>query len=264
MRKEITLLLALALSAPGFSRAAAGGVKWWLKDAGAVATAPLHWEGSDFGKLGLVTAGAGLSLYLLDDHMEDRAEKLRDNEFSHLSEKVRYLGDGLVLVPLMGAAYAYGGLAGKGRLQNAALVGLESYLISGALVAAVKYSVHRPRPKTDPSFHSVSEQGFFSGSDVSFPSGHSAAAFSTARTAAWYFGDSGAAPYISYGLASLVAWSRVNDNEHWVSDVVVGGAAGYFVADKVIKLNEARAGGTTYALLPVYGAMPGVTAFCRF
>lgn len=265
-RFGVSLLPVLILSLPSSVRAAAGGAtgfKWWLKDAGAVVSSPVSWDRSDLGKFGLVAAGAGAAFLWLDDNMEDSVEGVRHHALSVVSEKVRYLGDGAYLAPALGAAYAYGALAGNTGLSDAAMIGLESYVLSGAIVTVAKFSVHRYRPKKDFEENRVSEQKFLSGGNLSFPSGHSASAFSTARVAVWYFKDSAAAPYVCYGLASLVAWSRVNDNEHWTSDVVVGSAAGYFVADKVIKLNEGRRESGT-ALLPFYGAGPGFTAVSRF
>ncbi len=49
-----------------------------------------------------------------------------------------------------------------------------------------------------------------------------------------------AVPYVAYGLASLVAYSRLNENRHWTSDVFVGSAIGYFVAKGVLARHESR------------------------
>lgn len=258
------LLAALAPLPVRAEPASPASPRHWPGDAGKVLASPLHWDGRDLGRFGLVAAGAGLSFFLLDDKLEDHAERTPHSELDDLSEKVRYLGEGPVLVPAFGAAWLYGELAGKGRLKDAALAGAESWLISGFIVGAGKIAVHRYRPKADAEQRRVSEQAFFSTSNLSFPSGHSAAAFSTARVAAWYFVDSPAAPYVCYGLASLVAWSRINDNEHWASDVVVGSAVGYFTAGKVVKLAGARRSSGGTALLPVYGGGPGLTAVHRF
>ena len=243
--------------------ASAGVLRDWAADTGSVVSAPLRWDGADFGKAGLVAAGAGLSFFWLDDRMADYAAETRHHALSELAEKAGFLGDGLFVAGAFGAAYGYGALSGRSGVKEAALVGLESWAISGLIVGAAKISVRRYRPGTVSGERRASGRHFFSTDSLSFPSGHSAAAFSSARVAAWYFRESPAAPYVCYGLAGLVAWSRVNDNEHWASDVFIGSVTGYFVADKVIKLNEGRRGAGT-ALLPFYGAGPGVTALYRF
>lgn len=259
----LLLLLPPAAFSAGPGPSAGEVLRGWAADTGSVLSAPLRWDGRDFGKAGLVAAGAGLSFFWLDDRMEDYVEETRHNELSDLSEKVRFLGDGLFVAGAFGAVYGYGALSGRSGVKEAALVGLESWAISGLIVGAAKISVHRYRPKADAEERRVSEQKLFSATNLSFPSGHSAAAFSSARVAAWYFRESPAAPYVCYSLAGLVAWSRVNDNEHWSSDVFMGSVTGYFVADKVIKLNEGRRGAGT-VMLPFYGAGPGVTALYRF
>jgi hypothetical protein len=45
---------------------------------------------------------------------------------------------------------------------------------------------------------------------------------------------------VAYGLAGLVAWSRLNDNAHWTSDVVVGAGVGYAVGKLVTHFSPFR------------------------
>ena len=74
---------------------------------------------------------------------------------------------------------------------------------------ALKYTVQRERPN---------------GSVRSFPSGHTAAAFSAAgfleRRYGWWYGIP------AFALASLTGYSRVKSNQHWTSDVLAGAAIG--------------------------------------
>ena len=60
----------------------------------------------------------------------------------------------------------------------------------------------------------------------SFVSGHAAYSFSVAAVfASAYDGNPFVAP-LAYGLAGLSAWSRINDDKHWFTDILVGGAMG--------------------------------------
>jgi hypothetical protein len=265
--KLLTVLSPLLLNPPLFAGEASSsaGLSHWPGDAAAVVTSPLRWDGGDYAKFGLAAGSVGLAFALFDDSVEDYARNIKKTPLNEVSETMRNFGDGLFVVPIFGGSFLYGGITHDEGLKRAGLIGLESYLISGALVTVVKYSVHRPRPKTLAGFQRVHEQNFFSRSNVSFPSGHSASAFSTARVVSWYFRDYKAVPYLCYSMAGLVAWSRVNETQHWPSDVVAGSLIGYFVADKVIKLNDKRSGeGSSAALLPFYGQAPGLTALYRF
>jgi len=63
------------------------------------------------------------------------------------------------------------------------------------------------------------------GSDYySFPSGHTSHSFTMASIANELYGKN--IGLISYGLATLVAVSRMNDNKHYLSDVIFGAGLG--------------------------------------
>jgi membrane-associated phospholipid phosphatase len=62
------------------------------------------------------------------------------------------------------------------------------------------------------------------------PSGHTIAAFSVAMIVARRCGNHKWVPYVSYGMAALVGFSRLTLSAHVVSDVFVGGALGYSVS----------------------------------
>jgi membrane-associated phospholipid phosphatase len=85
----------------------------------------------------------------------------------------------------------------------------ESYASAMAVTYILKPTIDRTRPN---------------GGHMSFPSGHATSAFAGAaflqRRYGWLFGIP------AYGLASYVAYSRVEAKEHYTSDVVAGAAIG--------------------------------------
>lgn len=58
----------------------------------------------------------------------------------------------------------------------------------------------------------------------SFPSGHTSHSFTIAAIARELYGDEIGA--LTYSVATLVAFSRINDNKHYLSDVLFGAALG--------------------------------------
>lgn len=82
---------------------------------------------------------------------------------------------------------------------------------SGLVTTVLKYSIREPRPDNGNEKNA-------------FPSGHSTSAFAFASVVAseheWYYGAAG------YALATFVAASRINDNRHWLQDVLAGATIG--------------------------------------
>lgn len=76
------------------------------------------------------------------------------------------------------------------------------------------------------------------GGDYSFPSGHTAAAFSGASFIYSAYGSTYGLP--AYLVASFVGWSRVEVGAHWVQDVVVGASLGVAVSLYSIHIDRQR------------------------
>jgi membrane-associated phospholipid phosphatase len=68
----------------------------------------------------------------------------------------------------------------------------------------------------------------------SFPSGHTAAAFSVATVFAERYRSHRWVPWIAYGLAGVVGLSRLNVQAHFPSDIFLGAALGYSISHFVV------------------------------
>lgn len=91
---------------------------------------------------------------------------------------------------------------------------------------AVKYATRRERPYIDSA-----NGNFWHGGD-SFPSEHAAAAWSIAGVIAHEY--PGPLPkFAAYGLATAISISRINSQQHFPSDVLVGSALGFLVGQYV-------------------------------
>jgi hypothetical protein len=196
---------------------------------------PQDWRGKDFLTFSAIL-GTGTLIYVFDQEIQDWAQDQRTSTSGDVSEVVRKLGEGPFLLGLIGGLYATGELAKSNSLRKTALLSLESWLTSGFIVWVFKVVVGRARPSTGASkntFHMFSGKSSFH----SFPSGHSVSAFAVATTIADQT-DKIFVDFLAYSLATSVALSRVHDNKHWLSDVFIGSAIGYFVAKKICALNR--------------------------
>jgi len=196
---------------------------------------PGDWKGKDFLTLSAVL-GTGALIYILDQEIQDWSQNQRTSHSGNVSKVVRKFGEGPFLIGLIGGLYATGELAKNNSLRKTTLLSLESWLTSGFIVWVLKVVIGRARPNTGDTkntFHMFSGKSKFH----SLPSGHSSSAFAVATTIA----DQTEEIFIdilAYSLATSVALSRVHDNKHWLSDVFIGSALGYFVAKKICGLNR--------------------------
>src|SRR6266513_1833102 len=103
----------------------------------------------------------------------------------------------------------------------------EAALNSYVAVEGLKYSLRRERP-----YQGDGSGPFFQSGGTSFPSEHSAAAWSVAGVIAHEYPG----PFTKimvYGLASLVDISRIRGHQHFPSDVLVGSVIGNLVAQNI-------------------------------
>src|SRR5207302_1941254 len=68
----------------------------------------------------------------------------------------------------------------------------------------------------------------------SFPSGHTTVAFAAATVFAMEYSDRPLVPIIAYSAATLIGLSRITENKHWDSDLIVGAALGYLTGRQVV------------------------------
>lgn len=107
------------------------------------------------------------------------------------------------------------GLKGKHNLKDRTMLYLTSQIVMSAIVLPTKRLVRERRPDT---------------SDMkSFPSGHTATAFSSAQFLYNEYKDTNLWVALSgYPLAAFTGVYRVINNRHWIGDVAAGAGIGIF------------------------------------
>lgn len=229
-------------------------LKGYVSDAGKLVTAPVSWDKKDWLKVGVV-AGVTASLFLVDKNVKSFAQSHQSGVASKFAMVGNDLGNSLYTLPPLGAFYLYGYLADDHKARRTALLAVESFALSGIMTEGLKTLVHRHRPNAGDS--STSFDGpKLSLKNVSFSSGHTASAFSMATVFAEEYKDNPYVPPIAYGLATLTGLSRIYSNEHWSSDVFLGGVIGYFTSKALLsyhKEDKNRILGNRLMLLPQVG-----------
>ena len=139
------------------------------------------------------------------------------------------------LVPIITFGSLAGGLAIAGaardddRLTRTAGIVTEAYLFTAGITLALKLLAGRSRPYTGDGAKKWRFIGFHKRDTRSFPSGHTASAFSmatvvTKRHSDWYV------QLPAWTLATGVAAQRIDSGAHWASDTLIGAVIGYSVS----------------------------------
>jgi membrane-associated phospholipid phosphatase len=115
------------------------------------------------------------------------------------------------------------------------LLGAEALIDSAIVVAALKEITQRRRPLSG-----ADRSDFFDGGS-SFPSGHSIKAWSLAAVIANEYHDRRWVQVSAYGIATAVSLARFTGRQHYLSDVLVGSAAGYCIGRYVYRAHHRSA-----------------------
>jgi membrane-associated phospholipid phosphatase len=170
----------------------------------------------------VAAAAGGLSTLMLLDHPVQRfAQHNNGAGADNVAKVARRFGQPEVYGTVTLGLLATGLATHRPEVTRAGGRLAASLLLAGGAVQAGKLLFGRPRPE-----QSLDADGYspFSG-QAAMPSGHSAMAFALATS----LSDDIHRPWATvglYGVATATAWSRVNDNRHWFSDVAAGALVG--------------------------------------
>ena len=132
------------------------------------------------------------------------------------------------LIGAGGGALILGKLSNNEHLRETGILAAEAAVDATAVTYALKLSTQRARP------YQASGTGSFFNGGLSFPSEHSALAWSIAGVLAHEYPG----PFtklLAYGLATTVMVTRVNAHQHFASDVVIGAGLGWYFAHLVYR-----------------------------
>jgi membrane-associated phospholipid phosphatase len=197
-----------------------------LMDQKDIWTSPLHMSRADAASwlvIGGVTGGL-----IASDHWTARQLPNTVDQVT-ISKDVSQLGAVYTILPATAGLYIGGALFHNPKARETGILGGEAILDSMVVVGAFKVVFRRPRP-----LESSGSAEFFTGG-ASFPSGHSAASFALASVVAHEYNQNIVYPIAAYGLATLVSFSRLSGQQHFPSDIVAGGAIGWYIGRYVFK-----------------------------
>ena len=190
--------------------------------------------------------GAVALLSVADEPLRDALQDHRSAGRDDLARTFKHFGEPVVYLPVALGTVAVGLVTRRPAVTRAGGRIAGSLVVAGLVTNLIKPAVGRRRPDGGEGAFDFSP---FSGQD-SWPSGHTTMAFALATSVSDEV-HSLPVTVALYGAATLTAWSRMNDDRHWLTDVVTGAAVGV-VSAKVIngRLRVFGVGGPRFLLEP--------------
>ena len=180
----------------------------------------------------ILGTGGGLATWVHSEDAEITQRWHASLMLDRVFEPSDTMGSGLVQVGGAFGTYALGRLTGNARVSGLGRDLIRSQMLNAVLTQGIKVSTRRRRPD---------------GAQFSFPSGHSSATFATATVLQRRFGWGVGAP--AFALAGYVGASRLQENRHYLSDVLFGAAVG-IVSGRTATIGR---GAATFSVTPTAG-----------
>jgi membrane-associated phospholipid phosphatase len=118
--------------------------------------------------------------------------------------------------------FTAGRLSGSTRFRAMTYDMLDAAVVNFVYTGVIKAAVGRERPNSQDT--------------KSFPSGHTSNSFALAAVAERHYGWKLGVP--AYLLAGVVGASRIQQDKHYLSDVLAGATLGYIVGRTVVRVNS--------------------------
>lgn len=145
------------------------------------------------------------------------------------------------------ALFYIGGLALKNeKAKQTGALAIQSLAHAAIIVRVGKMIAGRQRPSVEngidgwypfPQSLDQFDEGPFAKYDA-FPSGHTIAAWSLATVIAKQYSETKIVPVLAYSFATAVGLSRITEDTHWISDVILGAALGYGISTYIVKIRS--------------------------
>lgn len=208
------------------------------KDQKGIVTSPLRLHKKDL--MWLLPAAAVTGAAFALDHSalaNVGTDPSRVNDFRRASN----LTGIYIPVAAAGTALLAGNIRHDEHLRETGALAMTAMADTQLLTSFLKFASNRVRPQA--SGPNAEGGEFWPGgqhfSADSFPSGHTANAFAVAHVIADEY-PGWKVKLAVYGLAAATGFERIQGREHFPSDVLVGGAIGYFVGGYIFNHHSTR------------------------
>lgn len=192
---------------------------------------PFSWKKKEWGIFALVS-GITIASSFADESVNRFFQNNKSSSLDKLADVGDYIGRPNFNAPLYIGFYGLGFITKNDWIRTTSAMVFTSMAVSGLIQTITKDAVGRARPNSglgNDKFKPFGGRAYHS-----FPSGHSLLSVSTMWVIARQVNFT-PIKIIFYALPAVVSWSRIYDEAHWLSDVLLGNALAIAGAEAVLK-----------------------------
>ena len=190
----------------------------------------------------LIPMAAVGALIPADTHIANAFENSRGQ--LRWGGRISNIGAAYTLIPIVAGSYVYGAWRDNAKGRENGVLGTESLMDSLIVAGVLKEVFRRNRPDEK-------NPGDFWGGGTSFPSGHAIQLWAIASLLDHEYKHKKVVGITAYTLAGIVSASRIAAQKHFASDIVAGGAMGWFIGRYVYDTHMSHLAHTHSALVPM-------------
>jgi hypothetical protein len=212
-------------------------VPQFFHETGLFVKKPFHWKSHDWLRVGLVTA-ATIAVMPLDQPLQQATQGQQRYYYSPFIVGGRVYGEWYSIGGVAAAFQIYGLIAHDSAAKKVSIELLQGGIYAELATTVLKFGIGRERP--------IATQNSFSYKPFSFkyifesmPSGHTTSAFALSTIMSRH-AHTTALKILAYVPAAFTMFSRIYQDQHWLSDEVPAAAIGYFVGNWVVDLHEGK------------------------
>jgi len=200
-----------------------------LKDQCAIWTSPARLDAGDAKvliPLGAITAGL-----ISQDHWLSSRVGTRGS-LPPISRGVSEVGTAYGLGGTAAAFYIAGHATGNKRAKETGLLAFQALINNIIVTKTIKAVMRRNRPDFEDG------RGRFFKEGESFFSGHSSSSWAVATVIAYEYQDKPVVRYGAFAAAAAISLSRYSARRHFLSDILVGSAVGFYIGRYVYRTHH--------------------------
>jgi membrane-associated phospholipid phosphatase len=211
------------------------------QNTGQVLTAPICYKPKNWAWAG-IGMGATALAFAYDGEWQN---KLTSKPSAFAANLATYVGEPfgnpIYIGGFLALNYAVACRTHREKWAQLSAEALQSVVIASGITLVLKAGFHRVRPEEQEELAPYQFKGpSFRTPNMSFPSGHTTVAFALASSVSAYYNNKWYVAVPAFTLAGVSGWSRIYQQKHWPSDVVLGALIGTTVGYTLHNISRAK------------------------